>query len=76
MHDLVYFQAVPQSLQPAQGPSILARRSPQLTNGHGRGGDSEMEWTEGMPLGDIFTTIMKKAWDIQDAKRREAMSPK
>ena len=47
-----------------------------MTNGHGRGGDSEMEWTEGMPLGDIFTTIMKKAWDIQDAKRRESMSPK
>ncbi|RPD56915.1 cysteine proteinase [Lentinus tigrinus ALCF2SS1-7] len=76
LHDLVHFQSVPQSLQPAQGPSILARRSPQLTNGHGRGGDSEMAWTEGMPLGDIFTTIMNKAWDIQDAKRRETMSPK
>ncbi|RDX46100.1 cysteine proteinase [Lentinus brumalis] len=76
LHDLVHFQTVPQSLQPAQGPSILAKRSPQLTNGHGRGGDDEMEWTEGMPLGDIFTTIMKKAWDIQDAKRRETMSPK
>ncbi|KAI0707530.1 hypothetical protein C8T65DRAFT_650817 [Cerioporus squamosus] len=76
LHDLVHFQAVPQSLQPPQGPSILARRSPQLTNGHGRGGASELAWTEGMPLGDIFTTIMKKAWDIQDAKRRETMSPK
>ena len=29
-----------------------------------------------MPLGDIFITIMKKAWDLQDAKRRESMSPK
>ena len=29
-----------------------------------------------MPLGDIFTTIMRKAWGIQDAKRRETMSPK
>lgn len=29
-----------------------------------------------MPLGDIFTTVMRKAWGIQDAKRRETMSPK
>ncbi|TBU29366.1 cysteine proteinase [Dichomitus squalens] len=76
LHDLVHFQSVPASLQPAEGPSILARRSPQLTNGHGIGGADELAWTEGMPLGDIFTTIMRKAWDIQDAKRRETMSPK
>ena len=72
----MYFQAVPASLQPAEGPSILSKRSPQLTNGHGVGGADELAWTEGMPLGDIFTTIMRKAWDIQDAKRRETMSPK
>ena len=65
-------------MQPAAGagPSILARRSPQLTNGHGRGGADELAWAEGMPLGDVFTQIMCKAWDIQDARRRESMSPK
>ncbi|KAM5541746.1 hypothetical protein V8D89_004475 [Ganoderma adspersum] len=76
LHDLVYFRPVSPAIQPAQGPSILSRRAPQLTNGHGLGGSEELEWTEGMPLGDIFTTIMRKAWDTQDAKRRETMSPK
>lgn len=72
----MYFQSVAPSIQPAEGPSILACRSPQLTNGHGYGGTDEHEWTEGMPLGDIFATIMRKAWDIQEAKRRESMNPK
>ncbi|KAH9887258.1 hypothetical protein C8Q73DRAFT_713365 [Cubamyces lactineus] len=76
LRDLVLFQPVPPALQPADGLPILAKRSPQLTNGHGLGGSDELEWTEGMPLGDIFTTIMRKAWGIQDAKRRETMSPK
>ncbi|KAI9062188.1 cysteine proteinase [Trametes sanguinea] len=76
LRDLVFFQPVAPALQPADGSPILAKRSPQLTNGHGLGGSDELEWTEGMPLGDIFTTIMRKAWGIQDAKRRESMSPK
>ncbi|KAI0360395.1 cysteine proteinase [Trametes cingulata] len=76
LRDLVFFQPVPPALQPAERSPILAKRSPQLTNGHGLGGSDELEWTEGMPLGDIFTTIMRKAWGIQDAKRRESMSPK
>ncbi|CDO71178.1 hypothetical protein BN946_scf184845.g48 [Trametes cinnabarina] len=76
LRDLVFFQPVAPALQPADGSPILAKRSPQLTNGHGLGGSDELEWTEGMPLGDIFTTIMRKAWGIQDAKRRETMSPK
>ncbi|OSD02684.1 cysteine proteinase [Trametes coccinea BRFM310] len=76
LRDLVFFQPVAPALQPTDGSPILAKRSPQLTNGHGLGGSDELEWTEGMPLGDIFTTIMRKAWGIQDAKRRESMSPK
>ncbi|KAI0371338.1 cysteine proteinase [Pilatotrama ljubarskyi] len=76
LRDLVFFQPVPAALQPPERSPILAKRSPQLTNGHGLGGSDELEWTEGMPLGDIFTTIMRKAWGIQDAKRRESMSPK
>ncbi|KAI0634780.1 hypothetical protein C8Q77DRAFT_1156171 [Trametes polyzona] len=76
LRDLVFFQPVAPALQPAEGSPILAKRSPQLTNGHGLGGSDELDWTEGMPLGDIFTTVMRKAWGIQDAKRRETMSPK
>ncbi|KAI8986639.1 hypothetical protein BD414DRAFT_536564 [Trametes punicea] len=76
LRDLVYFQPVAPALQPPDGSPIIAKRSPQLTNGHGLGGSDELEWTDGMPLGDIFTTVMRKAWGIQDAKRRESMSPK
>ncbi|KAI0824848.1 hypothetical protein BC628DRAFT_1321380 [Trametes gibbosa] len=76
LRDLVFFHDVPLALQPSEGSRILAKRSPQLTNGHGLGASDELAWSEGMPLGDIFITIMRKAWGIQDAKRREAMSPK
>ncbi|KAI0747091.1 hypothetical protein C8Q80DRAFT_1179265 [Daedaleopsis nitida] len=76
LHDLIYFQTLPQSLQPPHGPPILARRSPQLTNGHGLGGPDEREWAEGMPLGDVFTRVMRKAWESQEARRRESQSPK
>ncbi|KAH9941094.1 cysteine proteinase [Epithele typhae] len=76
LRDLVYFHDLPAFMQPAQGPSVLARRSPQLTNGHGLGGPNELERTDGMPLGDIFVTVLQKAWTIQDARRKESMSPK
>ncbi|EIW55600.1 cysteine proteinase [Trametes versicolor FP-101664 SS1] len=76
LRDLVFFHPVSTALQPAEGSRILAKRSPQLTNGHGLGDSDELDWSEGMPLGDIFTTVMRKAWGIQDARRRETMSPK
>ena len=63
-------------MQPAHGAHILARRSPQLTNGHGLGGADERARVDDMPLGDVFTATLLKAWAIQDARRRESMSPK
>ncbi|OCH93940.1 peptidase C19, ubiquitin carboxyl-terminal hydrolase 2 [Obba rivulosa] len=76
LHNLVNFEPVPPTLQNSTGLSVVARRSPQLTNGHGLGGPSERAWVEGMPLGDVFIQIMRKAWDIQESRRRESMSPK
>ncbi|KAH9943555.1 cysteine proteinase [Amylocystis lapponica] len=72
LHNLVNFAPISPGLQ----QSVVARRSPQLTNGHGVGGPHEQEWVEGMPLGDVFVGTLRKAWAIQEARRRESMSPK
>ena len=55
---------------------ISSRRSPQLTNGHGVGGEAEHDWEKGMPLGDAFVQLLQKAWRIQDEKRRQSLSPR
>ncbi|KAL5498695.1 hypothetical protein ACEPAH_2050 [Sanghuangporus vaninii] len=55
---------------------VSSRRSPQLTNAHGVGGEFEREREMGMPLGDTFVQLMLKAWDIQDERTRQSMSPK
>ncbi|KZT28092.1 peptidase C19, ubiquitin carboxyl-terminal hydrolase 2 [Neolentinus lepideus HHB14362 ss-1] len=77
LYNMVHFQPIPSSIQNASVASpILASRSPQLTNGHGLGGGHEKEWVEGMALGDVFVKVMEKAWDIQNERKREQMSPK
>ena len=68
--DIVRF-SLPNSFRP-----ISARRSPQLTNGHGLGGPNELEWEQGMPLGDTFVILMYKAWKAQDERQKLTMSPK
>lgn len=73
---MIDFSDPPPTFRTATGLPILARRSPQLTNGHGLGGADEKERVDGMPLGDVFIETMRKAWGIQEAKRRESMSPK
>ncbi|OCB90513.1 cysteine proteinase [Sanghuangporus baumii] len=55
---------------------VSSRRSPQLTNAHGVGGEFEREREMGMPLGDTFVQLMLKAWNIQDERMRQSMSPK
>ncbi|KAH9926732.1 uncharacterized protein B0H18DRAFT_1005310 [Fomitopsis serialis] len=76
LHNLVKFQPLTPTLQSTFGSSIVAKRSPQLTNGHGLGGEYEHPWVEGMPLGDVFSDVMRKAWDIQEGRTRQNMSPK
>lgn len=76
LHNLVNFEPVPSFLHSSSGAAIVAKRSPQLTNGHGLGGQDEHPWVEGMPLGDIFIKTMKRAWEIQESRKRESMSPK
>ena len=57
-------------------PAISARRSPQLTNGYSRAGAAEKQWEKGMPLGDIFTHLMVRAWNAQEQRERISMNPK
>ncbi|TFY57426.1 hypothetical protein EVJ58_g7023, partial [Rhodofomes roseus] len=76
LHTLVKFQAPPPAVQNTFGSSIVAKRSPQLTNGHGLGGEDDQPWVEDMPLGDVFIDVMRKAWDIQESRTRQTMSPK
>ncbi|KAL5476788.1 hypothetical protein ACEPAI_2974 [Sanghuangporus weigelae] len=68
--DIVRF-SLPRSYAP-----VSSRRSPQLTNAHGVGGEFEREREMGMPLGDTFIQLMLKAWKIQDERMRQSMSPK
>ncbi|KAF9819415.1 hypothetical protein IEO21_02158 [Rhodonia placenta] len=76
LHNLVFFEPIPPSVESKFGGSIIAHRSPQLTNGHGLAGQFEHQRVNEMPLGDVFVDVMRKAWDIQQGHRRETMSPK
>ncbi|PCH44896.1 cysteine proteinase [Wolfiporia cocos MD-104 SS10] len=76
LHNLIRFQPISPSLQNMLGPPLLSWRSPQLTNGHGLGGQYEQPRVDNMPLGDVFIDVMCKAWDLQENRKRESMSPK
>ncbi|KDQ60124.1 hypothetical protein JAAARDRAFT_32498 [Jaapia argillacea MUCL 33604] len=77
LYDLAHFTPIPPNLVDATStPPISPRRSPQLTNGHGFGGEEERAWVEGMPVGDVFLKMMLRAWDSQAERRRECMSPR
>jgi hypothetical protein len=70
LSDIVRF-SLPESHLP-----ICSRRSPQLTNGHERGGEWEKEWEPSMPLGDVFTAMMVRAWECQEEQRRINLTPR
>ncbi|KII91330.1 hypothetical protein PLICRDRAFT_89654 [Plicaturopsis crispa FD-325 SS-3] len=73
LRDLVLFRPLPPHMVSTH---VAARRSPQLTNGHGVAGKDEREFVEGMPLGDTFVAVMQRAWVLQEQKRRESISPR
>ena len=76
LSDLVLFAPIPQEMQMNAASPIVSRRSPQLTNGHNLAGSYEQPWVDSMPIGDMFLTVMYKAWDSQAAKRKDVLSPK
>ncbi|KAF8970229.1 hypothetical protein BDZ97DRAFT_1792545 [Flammula alnicola] len=76
LSDLVHFNPIPPEIQMAASTPIVSRRSPQLTNGHNLAGAYEQPWVNSMPIGDMFLTVMYKAWDSQAARKRDILSPK
>ncbi|KAF5318881.1 hypothetical protein D9619_010720 [Psilocybe cf. subviscida] len=74
--DMVYFQDIPPEIQVTAATPIVSRRSPQLTNGHNLAGSYEKAWVNTMPIGDMFLTVMYKAWTSQAGRTREIISPK
>ena len=76
LYDLVHFNSSDRPFQTETSGPILAKRSPQLTNGHGLGGSSDHEPINSMPLGDAFVRFLLHAWTIQDGRKREIATPK
>ncbi|TFL00840.1 hypothetical protein BDV98DRAFT_605027 [Pterulicium gracile] len=57
--------------------NVMARRSPLLMNSHGIGAQGDkQEYVEGMALGDVFVVVMQKAWNVQNERLRQSMSPR
>lgn len=76
LYDLVHFDLNGQPFQTETSGPILAKRSPQLINGHGLGGPADHEPVNSMPLGDAFVRFLLRAWTIQDDRKREIGTPK
>ncbi|KAJ6572075.1 hypothetical protein B0H19DRAFT_1132473 [Mycena capillaripes] len=76
LSELVHFAPIPPSTQAHSATLLTSRRSPQLTNGHGIAGEYEKKWVNTMPIGDMFLSVLNKAWEAQYHRRRENISPK
>lgn len=73
--DLVQFHDIPDQVQKFSNTPLISQRSPQLTNGHGQGGVYEKR-PVAMPIGDRFTEIMYRAWEIQSRRSKQNLNPK
>ncbi|KAJ2919019.1 hypothetical protein MD484_g1447, partial [Candolleomyces efflorescens] len=76
LSDLVHFAPVPPAVQERSAVLLAGQRSPQLTNGHHLSGPYEQPWVNTMPIGDVFLSVMYKAWDQQARRQREILSPR
>jgi ubiquitin carboxyl-terminal hydrolase 16/45 len=76
LDDLAHFNRIPPTVQEHSSVPLLSRRSPLLTNGHKLGGPYEQPWVDAMPIGDMFLSVMHRAWHVQSQQKRESLSPK
>ena len=76
LYDLIHFDSNDQPFQTETSGPLLAKRSPQLTNGHGLGGSADHEPVNSMPLGDAFVRFLLRAWTIQGERKREIGTPR
>ncbi|KIK55043.1 hypothetical protein GYMLUDRAFT_888410 [Collybiopsis luxurians FD-317 M1] len=76
LSQLVHFEPIPPKVQEQSNTLLASQRSPQLTNGHQLGGIYEQRWVDSMPIGDVFISVMYRAWEAQRLRRRDILSPK
>ncbi|KAJ7669344.1 hypothetical protein DFH06DRAFT_1084066 [Mycena polygramma] len=76
LSELVHFAPIPPSTQAHSATLLASRRSPQLTNGHDLAGEYEQKWVNTMPIGDMFLSVLNRAWEAQYKRKRENISPK
>ncbi|KIK94722.1 hypothetical protein PAXRUDRAFT_827701 [Paxillus rubicundulus Ve08.2h10] len=76
LEDLVQFKPIHSAVQLSSHIPVASHRSPQLTNGHGLGGEYDQPWISGLSIGDHFIRVVQRAWDVQNSGKRENMTPK
>ncbi|KAI9460768.1 peptidase C19, ubiquitin carboxyl-terminal hydrolase 2 [Boletus coccyginus] len=67
---VVHFRPLPRPLH------IASRRSPALTNGHGLAREHDQPWTDALPIADQLIALLRTAWDIQNNRKPEHLSPR
>ncbi|KAF9239325.1 peptidase C19, ubiquitin carboxyl-terminal hydrolase 2 [Melanogaster broomeanus] len=76
LEHLVQFKPIPPAVQLSSHIPVASHRSPGLTNGHGLGGEYEQPWIPGLAISDQVISVMRRAWDMQNSRKRESMSPR
>ncbi|KAH8824727.1 hypothetical protein DL96DRAFT_1614852 [Flagelloscypha sp. PMI_526] len=77
LKDLVEFKPIPQRLLDSSSVLIAPQRSPQLTNSHENyGGEFIKPFSDQMPIGDVFVTMLIRAWSSQDSRKKETLTPR
>ncbi|KAI6131434.1 peptidase C19, ubiquitin carboxyl-terminal hydrolase 2 [Pisolithus croceorrhizus] len=76
LEQLATFKPIPLVLQSSTDISVASHRSPELTNGHGVGGEFELSRTDGLAIGDTFINFMLQAWSMRRGRDRNSISPR
>ncbi|KAI6007873.1 peptidase C19, ubiquitin carboxyl-terminal hydrolase 2 [Pisolithus marmoratus] len=76
LEQLATFKPIPLVLQSSTDIPVASHRSPELTNGHGVGGDFERPQTDGLTICDTFINLMLRAWNMQHNGDRDSLSPR
>lgn len=76
LEQLAMFKPIPFVVQSPTDVPVASHRSPELTNGHGVGGEFELPRTDGLTIGDTFINVMLRAWVVRNNRDRDSLSPR
>ncbi|KAI6001563.1 peptidase C19, ubiquitin carboxyl-terminal hydrolase 2 [Pisolithus orientalis] len=76
LEQLAMFKPIPFVVQSPTDVPVASHRSPELTNGHGVGGEFELPRTDGLTIGDTFINVMLRAWVMRNNRDRDSLSPR